>query len=166
MGREIRKVPPNWEHPKNEHGELQPMYEQSYAEARQEWLNGLAAHKPEEHEGLDYWEWENSPPTRKYYQTYEDADATWFQMWETVSEGTPVSPPFATKEELAEYLAEYGDYWDQKRGSGGWGIERATAFTGSGWAPSMAVIGGRVLESKDVPLYLEREREGREAGRG
>jgi hypothetical protein len=39
-------------------------------------------------------------------------------------------------DELAEYLAEYGDFWDDRRGNGGWGIERANAFCKSGWAPS------------------------------
>lgn len=30
-----------------------------------------------------------------------------YQMWETVSEGSPISPPFATKEELADWLGEH-----------------------------------------------------------
>lgn len=55
------------------------------------------------------------PPEREYYRSWKDEDATWFQVWETVSEGTPVTPPFATKEELIDYLVANGDFWDQKR---------------------------------------------------
>ena len=160
MGREIRKVPPNWDHPKKEgyDDRLQPMYDRDYTTARKEWLDGLAAHKPEEHDGADFWEWEGGPPERAYYRLYSDEEATWFQLWETVSEGTPVSPPFATKEELAAYLAVNGDFWDQKRGNGGWGIERARAFVDDGWAPSGAILGGAFLESKDIPLAIKREK--------
>ena len=164
MGREVRQVPPNWEHPliegeewRRERGDLQPMNDESYSQARKEWLDGVAAHKPEEHDGKDYWEYHGPPPERAYYRPWEDAEATWFQLWETVSEGTPVSPPFATREELAGYLAANGDFWDQNRGRGGWGIERARAFIKSGWAPTMMVSGGRIYESKDIPLAEEDE---------
>lgn len=156
MGREVRRVPPNWEHPKNDKYDddrLQPMFDESYADARQQWLDGLAAHKPEEHDGLDFWEYEGPPPEREYYRPYSTEEATWFQLWETVSEGTPVSPPFATSQELADYLAKNGDSWDQHRGHGGWGQARADAFVKAGWAPSMVLTGnGQLLESKDVPL--------------
>jgi len=162
MGREIRMVPPNWEHPKSEQhpDQLQTMYNKTYAHAREEWLNGLAAHKPEEHDGEDYWEYEGPPPEREYYRPYSDEEATWFQLWETVSEGTPVSPPFATKEELAQHLAKYGDEWDQSRGKGGWGIERARAFVEDGWAPSFVLQNGVIHVSKDVPLLLKNEKAG------
>lgn len=160
MGREIRMVPPNWQHPTmDRYGDnrLQPMYDRTYAEARQEWLEGLATHNPEDCEGLDYWEWDGMPPSREYYRPYTKEEATWFQLWETVSEGTPVSPPFATKEELATHLAEHGDDWDRQRGHGGWGVERARAFVKIGSAPSMVVSGGHVYESKDVPLLFEKD---------
>jgi len=68
---------------------------------------------------------------------------TWFQAYETVSEGTPVTPPFATQEELIDYLATRGDFWDQHRGEGPWPRENARKFVlGSGWAPSMIVTTG------------------------
>lgn len=166
MGREVRKVPPKWEHPKmegwrGERGDLQPMFDRPYEDARREWLEGLAAHKPEECNGCDYWEWCGNPPERSYYRPWRDEEATWLQVWETVSEGTPVSPPFATREELAQYLAEHGDFWDQQRGRGGWGIERAKAFVNVGWVPSAAVLNGELLESKDVAAALEARRKTR-----
>lgn len=158
------------------------MHNETYASARAEWMEGLrkweAGEDPDREEYKnddgsyqDYWEWNGAPPERAYYRPWEDHEATWFQLWETVSEGTPVSPPFATKEELAQYLAENGDEWDQcrandprdaellgiKPGQPGWGIERARAFVDVGWAPSFVVSGTQLLESKDVPLAMAKD---------
>lgn len=33
MGREIRRVPKNWKHPRLEDGRYQPMFDQNYEEA-------------------------------------------------------------------------------------------------------------------------------------
>lgn len=175
MGRRIRNVPPHWQHPEVDraYGRIgpQPMFDETFAEAVVEWKAGFTKwesgndpdreeYKRDDGSYLEYWEWNNPPPDRAYYRPWKDEEATWFQLWETVSEGTPVSPPFATKEELAAYLAEHGDFWDQKRckepdwaslwggepGKSGWGRERAERFVfGSGWSPSMAVIDGKVL---------------------
>ena len=156
MGRELRMVPPNWDHPKvmrsNGRQDYQPMYDQSFETAAAEWKAELAkweagerpsyCSKPE----LEYWEYAGAPPDRQYYRPWDDAEATWYQVWETVSEGTPVSPPFATKEELIEYLVANGDYWDQSRRAEGrssmpcapWSRKSAEAFVnGPGWAPSL-----------------------------
>jgi hypothetical protein len=139
------------------------MFDQNFADAAAEWKAGYAEWErgersdycDAESRDLEFWEWHGGPPDRTYYRPWADSEATWYQLWETVSEGTPISPPFETKEELADYLAENGDFWDQKRGEGGWGTERARAFVDSGWAPSMAVFGGNVLQSKDIPLKLK-----------
>lgn len=174
MGREIRQVPSNWQHPMSEEypDRKQPMYDQSYDEARAEWVEGLRAwnagedkrreeYKNDDGSYMDYWIWYGQPPEREYYRPWKDDEATWFQLWETVSEGTPVTPPFATKQELADYLAANGDEWDQKRcldphscrlfgltlGKPGWGKEKAERFVfGSGWAPSMVVADGKVMD--------------------
>jgi hypothetical protein len=168
MGREIRRVPPRWDHPTIDHygrAEFQPMYDKTLADAMGEWLadfdriraGGMTDDEREYYPlGLADWMADYPPPAPSYYRPWADADATWLQVWETVSEGTPVSPPFATKEELAAYLAANGDFWDQKRrgGKAGWGKASADAFVGAGWAPSLAVIGGRVVESKGVAAAL------------
>lgn len=165
MGREIRMVPPNWDHPKvDRHGRLdyQPMYDRTFAQAATEWKAGFAAwergerspYMSAEYRDNEFWEYEGGPPEdRAFYRIWKDEDATWFQLWETVSEGTPVSPPFATKQELADYLAENGDFWDQKRGAGGWGKKSASAFVEAGSAPSMMMVGGQVIESNDIPAF-------------
>lgn len=159
MGRELRRVPPNWEHPTRDHygrAELQPMYDRTHAAAAQEWLqdfdrvrNGDADDVEKEYypHGICHWASENHAPDPAYYRPWADEDATWWQLWETVTEGTPVSPPFETQEELIDYLADNGDFWDQKRREdSGWGRERAERFVrGPGWAPSFVAAEGRVM---------------------
>ncbi|MBY3162080.1 hypothetical protein HFO65_15710 [Rhizobium laguerreae] len=174
MGREVRKVPANWEHPKklDSYGRerLQPMFDMTFADAAAEWKENFMkweggdrpSHFTGEDESLEYWEWENNPPDRAYYRPWTDEDAIWFQVWETVSEGTPVSPPFETEEELIAYLAANGDFWDQKRckepgweglwggtpGVSGWGRERAERFVKAAWAPSMILTNGKLVDGK------------------
>lgn len=56
-----------------------------------------------------------------------------YQIWETVSEGSPISPVFATPEELARHMA--GRQWGADKGSS---YETWMKFiNGPGWAPSM-----------------------------
>lgn len=161
MGREIRRVPPNWEHPKRDpatdiygHGGYEPMYDQRFDERFSEWLEDfdrirkgdLTEFEREYYpRGLAEWLQDEAPPNPSAYRTYSDDEATWFQAYETVSEGTPVSPPFATAEELVDYLAENGDYWDQGRGDKPAPRAAYEAFVKGGWAPSMAMVGGRVV---------------------
>ena len=172
MGREIRRVPPNWEHPTKEYPNYrlgtmevryQPMYDRALAPAMREWIADWDAwergERPdycsEESKILPYWEWSGGPPDPEYYRPdWQEGLATWWQVYETVSEGSPVSPPFATQQELVDYLVEHGDFWDQKRRQEGrsridcapWSKESATAFVfGSGWAPSLVVVDGKVM---------------------
>jgi len=160
MGREIRMVPPNWEHPKSTDfpDRLQPMFDRNFTDAAREWKEAFAkweaGERPEycddaESRALEYWEWTDNPPERKYYRPWKDEEAIWFQVWETVSEGTPVTPAFPTREALAVYLSKHGDAWDQKRGDGPWSIENARQFCLTGWAPSGVIISGKVLTARD-----------------
>jgi hypothetical protein len=133
MGREIRRVPPNYEHPKRvcvhrrrcEGGKCyQPQFEHSYEEAEKEWLDGqalwLKGEYPDQEPDCDYCEWAGEAPDREYYRSYKDEEATWYQVYETVSEGTPVTPPFETQQELIDYLVNNGDFWGQQRFKEGW----------------------------------------------
>lgn len=165
MSRDVRKVPPNWQHPKNPRGDFIPLHDQSFETAADEWKRGYAAwanDRPEACKDMEFWEYHGSPPERDAYRTYRDEEATWFQVYETVSEGTPVTPPFATKDELAKYLAEHGDFWDQndyRRRPGsraGWGVDRARAFVEAGSVPSLIVSGGQIFEAKDIALVLKK----------
>ena len=50
--------------------------------------------------------------------------------------------PFATKAELVEYLVKNGDFWDQRRGHGGWERKNAEQFVEREFAISMMVNTG------------------------
>lgn len=157
MGREIRHVPAGWKHPENKpcpHFRTcagvcyQPLYDEDYDTAAAEWLAGLTAWEsgadPDRSDHPDirhYWDWNGMPPDSKYYRPkWTDAERTHVQIYETVSEGTPVTPPFATKDKLIDYLVKCGDFWDQRRGDGGWSRVNAERFVnGGGFAPSLVV---------------------------
>ena len=164
MGREIRRVPPNWEHPKKERFDMrsgqmvedyQPLYDEAFAPAMREWIQNWEAWEAGTHEDFaehgaecpNYWDWSSGPPDPHYYRpNWKDGEATWYQVYETVSEGTPVSPPFATQDELVDYLVTNGDFWDQKRGDPPWDRTSAEKFVKqTGWAMSMAIVNGQVL---------------------
>jgi len=58
-----------------------------------------------------------------------------YQIWETVSEGSPISPVFSTPEELARHMA--GTRWGADEGTS---YETWLQFIiGPGWAPSMVM---------------------------
>lgn len=123
MGREVRMVPPDWQHPKTAEGNYQPLFE------RDEYMS----------ERLD--DPENELTEADFMPDFGDK-ATHYCMYENVSEGTPISPPFATPEDLAGWLADTG----------------ASAFAGQtadyehwlrvakgGYAPTMAIQGGQLM---------------------
>lgn len=166
MGREIRRVPPNWEHPRWTEddapradlvGEYKSMHNTTYVEAARAWLEECKAwddgthadvvEYPDRKERFPYfWEWGGNPPDPNYYRPEYTEEATWWQVYQTVSEGYPVSPPFETPEELAQWLSENGDYWHQDRVARGLVLagarptyEQALRFVMSGWSPSFTM---------------------------
>ena len=42
MGREVRRVPADWQHPRNDAGDYQPMFDEVYAQVRDKWRAGAA----------------------------------------------------------------------------------------------------------------------------
>lgn len=168
MGREIRMVPPNWKHPKNDRGGYQPMFDRNFADVFADWLadfDRIRAGDLTEIERECYAEagmnplaeWlrdEGSVPNPAYHRPWCDEDATWVQVWETVPEGTPVSPPFETRKDLADYLVTHGDFWDQERGNGGYTREQADAFVKAGWVPSMIVKGDKATSGIAIAAEL------------
>jgi hypothetical protein len=160
MGREIRRVPANWDHPKQERypDRFQPMFDETFETAAKNWKESFAewesgvrpSYCSEDSATLEYWEWDGTPPDREYYRPWKDEEATWYQAWETVSEGTPVSPPFETQAELVDYLTANGDFWDQKRGDKPLSREAYEKFVNGGWAPSLMMIGGKVMSGVEA----------------
>jgi hypothetical protein len=73
-----------------------------------------------------------------------------WQIWETVSEGSPVSPVFPTSEELAVFMSTRGTKWDKPVS-----LEAAQAFIRSGWAPSGMILDGQMSTALDIPLVCD-----------
>jgi hypothetical protein len=173
MGRELRRVPPHWEHPKESRpdyrsGTMQEcyvsMHDLPYIAAITEWIKNHqlwenGKHPDQKDEGMEKYkhfaQWSGNPPSVECYRPdWKANEMTWYQVYETVSEGTPVTPAFETQAELVEYLVTNGDFWDQKRrlegGSGmlcgPWTRKEAESFVyGGGWSPSLIVANGKVM---------------------
>lgn len=171
-------VIPNWEHPKKEkynyrYGRdemvYQPMRDNAFVEAMDQWIAEYTLWKDGKHpdqlsgaakEYSEFAEWDGGPPDFEYYRpNWKPEEMTWFQVYETVSEGTPVTPPFETREELVEYLVANGDFWDQKRREKGctvidcspWARKSAEKFVfGDGWAHGVVVVNGQITRGVDA----------------
>lgn len=94
---------------------------------------------------------EPEPGASVIYRTWAPEEATWYQVWQTVSEGSPVTPPFATPEELVDYLVAYGEEFRGENSSGPYSRKAAEQMVhGRGWFPSsLANSGGAFLTAKD-----------------
>ena len=82
------------------------------------------------------------PAHREAYEAWEKTEppeGEGWQLWETVSEGSPVSPVLPTREAFVDWLV-----------SDGHSRAAAEKFTESGWAPSMVMQGGRVASGVDA----------------
>jgi hypothetical protein len=142
MSREIRMVPDGWQHPRDGSGEFIPMKDKSYKQAADEWLANCAAWSNGTHSDCKkrkkeypyYWEWDQGPPDKECYRPEYTSEPVCYQIYEDVSEGTPVSPVFKTKDAMIEWLI-------------GRGHSRVSAerFAESEWAPSMvmSIQGGK-----------------------
>lgn len=123
MGREARRVPKNWKHPKNYVSDLKPLHDnftkrlRDWNEGYKKWQQGLyhsyAKDKPEwepisdKYKDMSYEEYNSERPQQEdYMPDWSDEERTHYQMYETTSEGTPISPVFATPEELATWLVD------------------------------------------------------------
>lgn len=153
MGREVRKVPADWQHPKDEiTGKYIPMFGRSWASAakewddeRQKWERGeFPEYASEENRLLPYDQWSGRRPySGDYMPDWTDEQATHFMMYEDTSEGTPISPAFATPEELARWLADTGA---SSFGNSTASYEAWLSVCRGSWAPSMVVINGKILD--------------------
>lgn len=142
MGRELRQVPANWEHPKNENGDYIPLYDEYYGDVMAEWidnhtkwLNGT--HPDQEDEDYRKYKfyaeyWGDAPSMESYRnRQWEESEATHFQIYENVTEGTPISPVLESREAVAVWLE-----------SQGYSPTAAKSFSETGYAPSMVMMGG------------------------
>ena len=155
MGREIRRVPPNWEHPRKEDGRFKSLLNQDYESASEQWIRGFMAWEKGDDANRGkascsyYWEWNGGPPDKDDHRPKWEQEPTHYQIYETVSEGTPVSPVFETLGDLVAWLKGQG-YSDKA----------AMEFTKLGHACTMVLIPGKGIyqniHALDIP---EREKE-------
>jgi len=106
MGREIRYVPKDWKHPEKDPGDSIPLLNGSYSKRVAEWDKAAATWTDED---LSYAEYSGERPSKEdYMPDWPDSEQTHMQMYETCTEGTPISPIFSRDEpeELAHWLAD------------------------------------------------------------
>ena len=163
MGREIRRVPPDWEHPTvadeprmrtrhdgTEAVNYQPLFDDDYDSAAEKWIAAMRRweafegeegetrreSKGKSWESRYYWEYAGGPPDPETYRKrkWTPKEATCYQVYETVSEGTPTSPVFKSLEEMEAWLVREG-----------YSPEAAKGFCKRGYAFSMICADGKVL---------------------
>jgi hypothetical protein len=173
MGREVRRVPKDWQHPQKErdfsHPAVKPAYipllAGSFEQDAREWQDGLALWLtgfrrdfkdeadtvpiPPDHR-LDVWGWiqwsGGQPQLEDYMPDWPEAERTHLMMYEDTSEGTPISPAFETPEELARWLTDNGAsaFGGQTASYEGW-----LAVCRGAWAPSAVMRGGQMVSGVD-----------------
>lgn len=82
------------------------------------------------------------PDPAEYMPVWPEGTELGWCLYETVSDGTPITPVCPTAEALVEHLCTEGDDWEQTP----WRREAAEQMVGQGSAPSFVVHGGQVLE--------------------
>jgi len=165
MSREVRRVPADWQHPKSG-GFYKPLnpgewFEQAVAdwdEGNAKWSDGLREGYPEPwvprdpSDGETYVEYAGERPTAdEYMPNWSDLERTHWMMYESTSEGTPISPAFATPQELcrwlvdnkasafADHAASYDAWWAVCQEGSTPGSAVLNVTTGE-WTPSAEVM--------------------------
>ena len=151
MGREVRRVPPDWVHPTDEAGDFRPLHGgvfskrlAAWEEEAKQWEVGLIRDyltkewkpKPADTQSGTFDEWDGPKPLQEdYMPEWPEGTILGLQMYETCTEGTPISPVMETPEFLARWLADHGA---SSFGSMTASYEDWLATIKAGSAPSMA----------------------------
>jgi hypothetical protein len=171
VGRQVRMVPADWQHPKafntfRQSMEYVPLYDggrRSYEREAAEWETGWqkwqegfvqgygdqAPWTPRTPEDGDrYTDYAGARPSPDdYMPNWPEEQRTHLMMYEDTTEGTPISPAFETPEELARWLAD--------NGASAFASDTATydqwlAMARRGWAPSMIVADGKIMSGVEA----------------
>lgn len=123
MGREIRKVPKGWEHPRDKNGKYKPMFEEPYIDVLEDWIKNHRLWQQGQHpnqlehpeatrDSKFYAEWSDNPPNVEFYNPnkWTAKEATCYQVYETITEGTPLSPVFYNLKALEDWLVQKQGY--------------------------------------------------------
>ncbi len=138
MGREVRRVPMNWHHPRDERGDYIPLRE-GYSSRLADWSAERRLWAGDTVSFVAYYG--ECPDAMDYMPEWSGEEAVGWQMYEDVTEGTPVSPVMESPEALARWLAD--------NNTSAFGRHTATyeewlKMIGKGWAPSMVRVDGVV----------------------
>jgi len=173
MGREVRRVPADWQHPKDvvlgPSGPVEryrPLFPgERYQNDVDSWDEDCAKWKagwrPDyctdpDSRAMTFEQWEGQRPHRDDYMPDWPAEQrTNLMMYEDTSEGTPISPAFAAPEELAQWLADNGASWF---GDSTATYERWLRVARGGWAPSLVVVDGAVASHVNETVEVRDER--------
>lgn len=98
--------------------------------------NGKGSIWPSEEDEKRYDEWERTEPPA----------GDGYQIWETVSEGSPISPVFSDPKELAKWMARYGS----KGVTSGMTADQWLTFIDAGWAPSGVLVNGTFMSGAEA----------------
>ena len=150
MGREVRRVPADWQHPvayvravgglqRNARIRFVGLLNSDYSTA-------LAQHLEDCEREPELYGPDDAPEPEWYRPSWTDDERTHFQAYETVSEGTPVSPVFATAEELVEFLVNEGEWFSDRE----YGRESAEMLVSGVYIPSMAMIDGKTYRPENI----------------
>ena len=162
MGREVRRVPVNWNHPKDKKGKFIPLKD-DYIGALKYYRDDVDSFIKQmtkiikkgstklydnifndSEELYDYLTEDSlEPPDIKEFMP----SGSWYQLYENVSEGTPLSPTFEKPEELVDWLTNNKDYWGTQ-----WTKEGAEHIVNSGFAMSGILSNGRIYKPEEQYL--------------
>lgn len=159
MGREVRRVPKDWKHPENERTGYIPLFDRytkhvtEWDEEAIQWANGLRKNcvdntfvpRNDRDKGMTYTEYAGERPKKEQYMPeWPKEEKTHLQMYETCSEGSPISPVMETPEKLARWLA---DNEASSFGSMTASYEAWLRVCKGGYAPSAIMTSGKGIES-------------------
>lgn len=161
MGREVRRVPKTWKHPKCD-GHYVPLYGGSFAERvadwdenNTQWERGFRASWSKDGDkwiprtgdelAMTFSDWDGErPDPADYMPDWPESERTHWQMYEDTTEGTPISPVMDSPEMLARWLVDNGAsaFADQPASYEMW-----LTMTQRGSAPSAVMVSGGPLVS-------------------
>ena len=167
MSREIRRVPEEWSHPRKSY-----TTEHDYVQLSDDYISSLEYWKKDvemfikhmteviETGKTNIYGKEYATPKAVYEYINEDETefvppnineympgGTWYQLFQTVGEGSPLSPPFETKKELSSWLGVNKDYWGHE-----WTTEQAEAMVEKEFAMSGVFTNGKFYSSEESVL--------------
>ncbi len=165
MGREVRRVPADWQHPKKQvayhvHADERyiPLFPgEKYQSRVDEWDEECAKWKAgwrpkyctsAENQAMTYEQYAGQRPHRDDYMPNWPAEQrTHLMMYEDTSEGTPISPAFETPEELARWLVDNNAsaFADNGASYEGW-----LRVARGGYAPSLVKTNAGVMNGVDA----------------